>query len=105
MQNLEKQIQSVIYNYFGSVPSEIYKQNNGYNNTTRLINVNGEQFILRVYQTHNDHKKVELEHEVLLKLNKKNWLTFQVPVPLLLPDGRSYLKLLDGSEKIACIYR
>lgn len=94
-----------LIDYFFDEKLEItlYKGNSGYNNTTRYLEKNGEKFILRIYETHNDDGKVKLEHEILLKLNKLVDLPFQIPVPLLNEVGKTLLRL--PSNKIGCIYR
>ncbi|KKI91973.1 hypothetical protein WQ54_11815 [Bacillus sp. SA1-12] len=76
----------------------------GYNNTTRYVKSNNDKFILRIYDTHKDDEKVKLEHEVLLKLNEIQELPFKVPQPVFTEKGETFLRLQDGSNKIACLY-
>ncbi|TXC85827.1 phosphotransferase [Metabacillus litoralis] len=76
----------------------------GYNNTTRYIEENGNKYIFRIYESHQDLNKVKLEHEVLLKLVKIPNLPFHVPVPLMTKNGDTMVRLNDDSMKIACMY-
>jgi homoserine kinase type II len=77
----------------------------GYNNTTRYVSIEDKKYILRVYETHKDESKVELEHEVLLRLSEEVKLPFQVPVPVLAANGKTLIRLQDGSNRIACLYQ
>ncbi|MBM7602861.1 homoserine kinase type II [Metabacillus crassostreae] len=76
----------------------------GYNNTTRYIECDEQKYIVRIYESHQDLKKVKLEHEVLLKLQEIRDLPFQVPVPLIAKNGDTMVRLNDTSMKIACMY-
>ncbi|MGM7724234.1 phosphotransferase [Metabacillus sp. Hm71] len=76
----------------------------GYNNTTRYIKVNNQTYILRIYETHKDEEKVKFEHEVLIKLNEIQDVPFKVPQPIFTEKGETFLRLQDGSNKIACLY-
>lgn len=42
----------------------------GANNTTRFVRVHVEQFVLRIYETHQDENKVKYEHTILLFAEK-----------------------------------
>jgi homoserine kinase type II len=89
------------YFFQEKVPVLVYRGKSGCNNTTRYLERNGQKYILRIYETHNEESKVKLEHEVLLKLNQLSDLPFKVPVPII-KDGKSLLRL--PSNKIGCIY-
>jgi homoserine kinase type II len=82
----------------------IFVGESGYNNTTRYIETHDCKFVLRIYETHKDESKVKFEHEVLLKLNQIKDLPFFIPKPLYTKERESYVRLTDGSDKIACIY-
>lgn len=76
----------------------------GWNNTTRFMaNEEGEKLVLRVYETHRDAGKVRFEHAVLRALNGAD-LPFAVPRPIAAPDGRTYVRLSDGTERLACAF-
>lgn len=53
----------------------------GVNNTTSFIEVDGERYVLRIYETHRDMDKVECEHAVLRQLAQAK-LSFSTPVPI-----------------------
>lgn len=76
----------------------------GWNNTTRFMeNRGGDKLVLRVYETHRDAGKVRFEHAVLRALNGFD-LPFAVPCPIVAPDGRTYVRLSDGTDRLACAF-
>lgn len=101
-----KIIDYILTQYFSSEHQWIVSTGkSGYNNTTRYIQIGEEKYILRIYETHKDVSKVQLEHEVLLGLKKTANLPFQLPVPILSKTGQTLVRLNDGSDKIACLYQ
>lgn len=105
MSTLIDAINDVVAQFLGdNMTWTVSKGKSGYNNTTRYIEANGQQYILRIYESHQDHNKVKLEHEVLLKLQSVPNLSFQVPVPLMTKHGDTMVRLNDESMKIACMY-
>ncbi len=102
MMTEDKDFSYMIDHFFPrKVPVEVYQGKSGYNNTTRYLKRNDQQYILRIYETHNEEQKVQLEHEVLLTLNELRELPFKIPVPVI-KDGQSLVRL--PSNKIGCIY-
>jgi homoserine kinase type II len=98
-------IDQILEHYFSAdKPWLVNQGKSGYNNTTRYIVIDNKKFILRIYETHKDKAKVKLEHEVLVQLNEIEDLPFKVPVPIYTKEGKTYLRLHDGSNKLACIY-
>jgi homoserine kinase type II len=98
-------IDHILEHYFSpGKPWLVYQGKSGYNNITRYIVNDNKKYILRIYETHKDKAKVKLEHEVLVKLNEIEGLPFKVPVPIYTKEGKTYLRLQDGSNKLACIY-
>lgn len=76
----------------------------GWNNTTRYMeNNDGDKLVLRVYETHRDAGKVRFEHAVLRALNGSG-LPFAIPCPIVAPDGGTYVRLSDGTDRLACAF-
>lgn len=95
-------IDDILAHYFpaGSWKTEIGPS--GANNTTVFISVNDEQFVLRIYNTHQDEEKIKYEQAVLLALKKLS-LIFSIPEHMLTREGKSILRADDG--KFACLFR
>ncbi|WP_199614124.1 phosphotransferase [Paenibacillus alkalitolerans] len=77
----------------------------GVNNTTLYVEVEGNKYVLRIYETHKDESKVMIEHTVLAELSKYTALPFQVPQPVSTRSGQTVVRLNDGSDKIASLMR
>ncbi|MFC4306550.1 phosphotransferase [Cohnella boryungensis] len=89
--------------YFPDGQWEIEQGHTGWNNTTRYINAEGRRWVLRIYETHKDERKVRYEHLLLTALNEMP-LSFRVPCPARLPAGDTFIRLTDGSERLACLF-
>ncbi|MFS0777778.1 phosphotransferase [Neobacillus sp. 3P2-tot-E-2] len=74
----------------------------GANNTTRFVRVDDEQYVLRIYETHQDVKKVKYEHAILVALAEMS-LTFSTPQPVTSLDGETIVRTSNG--KIAGLFR
>lgn len=74
----------------------------GWNNTTRYVQAEGRKWVLRVY-AHGDEDKVGFEHAVLRALNGLA-LPFAVPDPVTLDGGRTFVRLSDGADRLACLF-
>lgn len=74
----------------------------GANNTTRFVSVHGEQYVLRVYETHQDEDKVKYEHAILVALTEMP-LPFSIPQPVRSYAGKTIVRTRDG--KIAGLFR
>lgn len=77
------------------------------NNTTRYVEVDGARYVLRIYETHREERKALTEHAVLEQLSKQR-LPFQVPVPVKTSDGRTVIRVGEGTDdsppKIASLF-
>ena len=51
-------IDNIVKQYFKSENYYVKKGSCGMNNTTRFLVVDNEEFILRIYESHNDNAKV-----------------------------------------------
>lgn len=74
----------------------------GANNTTRFVRVDDAQYVLRIYETHQDVDKVKYEHAILVALARMS-LTFSTPHPATALDGKTIIRTRDG--KIAGLFR
>ena len=50
-------IDNIVKQYFKSENYYVKKGSSGMNNTTRFLVVDNEEFILRIYESHNDNEK------------------------------------------------
>lgn len=102
-------IQRVLSTYATEPSWEAERGSGGMNNSTYIVKMNGESYILRQYETHNDETKIRFEHEVLLALGRSNF-AIKVPSPVeIVVDGgaETYLPIQDstGKRKIAALFR
>lgn len=73
----------------------------GMNNTTRFLTAQGQRYVLRIYETHQDASKVKYEHSILLALQEVS-LPFRIPKPVRSLEGDTILRLEDG--KLAALF-
>ena len=88
-------IDNIVKQYFKSENYYVKKGSSGMNNTTRFLVVDNEEFILRIYESHNDNEKVNYEHTVLRVLGERN-LSFNIPKPKMNLDGSTIGVSPDG---------
>jgi homoserine kinase type II len=94
-------INKILSEYFLQRDWNISNGGNGVNNTTRFIENNGQKFVLRVYETHQDESKVEYEHHVLIALNNTQG-PLLIPKPVSTGNGSTFIKTEDG--KLAAMF-
>ncbi|MBB6730272.1 phosphotransferase [Cohnella zeiphila] len=82
---------------------EIERGEAGWNNTTRFVTARGRKYVLRIYETHRDEKKVRFEHEVLLALAASR-LPFAIPEPVRAKDGRTFARIPEQGGKLVCLF-
>lgn len=82
---------------------QLIQGQSGWNNTTRFVELGGQRWVLRIYETHRDADKIRFEHEILLALNELE-LPFGIPLPARCEDGSTFVQLTDGSERFACLF-
>ncbi|MGF9695488.1 MULTISPECIES: phosphotransferase [Paenibacillus] len=80
----------------------------GMNNTTYLLKLDGERYVLRLYETHTDTVKIAFEHHVLSALNQSEF-ELQVPSPVQVNkgEGPTFLSVNDphnGHYKIVSMF-
>jgi homoserine kinase type II len=95
-------IDEILAQYFPAGIWVTWIGQSGANNTTRFVRVHEEQYVLRVYETHQDEKKVKYEHAILLALAEIP-LPFSIPQPVRSLDGNTIVRTKD--EKIAGLFR
>lgn len=86
------------------LPQEKFKvqpRKGGMNNTTFFVETGGEKYVLRIYETHKDIKKVKYEHHILSELGKME-LDFKTPLPVKAFDNETVKITEDG--KLAAIF-
>lgn len=93
----------VLQRYFTNEQWKVEEGQSGWNNTTRFVESEGCRYVMRIYETHRDVEKVRFEHEVLLALSKLT-LPFQVPIPQRCMDGSTIVELMDGTQRLACLF-
>lgn len=95
MENYLSYIEEIVPLYFPIENWEIVPGPSGENNTTLFILANNEQYVLRIYETHQDEEKVNFEHAVLLALIERP-LSLSIPVPMRTKDGQTIVKTQSG---------
>ncbi|PQP80110.1 aminoglycoside phosphotransferase [Paenibacillus sp. PCH8] len=84
------------------------REKGGMNNSTFVLHVDGQGYVLRQYETHNDQKKIAFEHEVLRALQRSNFkLEVPSPVECSLGAGGTFLPVKDnltGHTKIVTLF-
>lgn len=94
---MHNQIDELVLNYFVEANYEMDSVPFGLTNLTKIVRINGQKYVLRIYNQHTKHVEgIELESRITSFL-AKNELDFQVPefVPTL--TGNEYVQLSDGS--------
>lgn len=90
--------------FWGRSGYEVRMSASGVNNTTRRVAAGDREYMLRLYNTHQDAAKAEFEHAVLLGLTRlEPKLMFRVPEPVPSPDGATVIRLASG--KLAAVFR
>jgi homoserine kinase type II len=95
-------IDEILAQYFPAGSWETRVGQSGANNTTRFVTVDDEQYVLRIYETHQDEEKVKYEHALLIALAEIP-LPFSIPQPVQSRDGKTIVRTRDG--KIAGLFR
>jgi homoserine kinase type II len=95
-------IDEILARYFLEGSWVAWVGQSGANNTTRFVSVDDEQYVLRIYETHQDEDKVNYEHSILVALAEMT-LPFSIPQPVRSRDGKTLVRTRDG--KIAGLFR
>ena len=91
----EQYIEYILKQYFNDINYSVKDGNSGMNNTTKFLVINEEEYVLRIYESHNDKKKVGFEHKILEELNRRN-LSFAIPNPKVNFKGDTVALSIDG---------
>lgn len=97
--SIEQWIGEAVERFFGHRSYRMSDSTGGMNNTTRKIRVDGRDYILRLYDTHQDMEKVLREQEILRQLTnvgEDRRLAFKVPEPASPVSGVSAARLAEG---------
>ncbi|PYY26859.1 phosphotransferase [Paenibacillus illinoisensis] len=108
-EDLEQQlIQEVISAILPQSCWEAVRGYGGMNNTTYMLKLDGERYVLRVYETHTDLVKVAFEHHVLSALRESDFgLMVPAPVKAIKGDGHTFYSIYDPRNeqyKIAALF-
>jgi homoserine kinase type II len=95
-------IDEILAQYFPRGSWLTWVGQSGANNTTRFVRVDDEQYVLRIYETHQDVDKVKYEHAILVALAEMS-LPFSTPLPVTSRDGKTIVRTRNG--KIAGLFR
>ena len=79
-----------LFGAWGIEARSLRRTNMGLNNQTILVDSAAGQYYLRIYRSEVEQDRVRYEHELLLWLEAQA-LPFQVPAPVRLPSGETYL--------------
>lgn len=102
MEQKNTYIDEILAQYFPAGSWVAWVGQSSANNTTRFVNVDDEQYVLRVYETHQDEEKVKYEHAILVALAERT-LTFSIPQPVRTGNGKTFVRTRDG--KISGLFR
>lgn len=102
MKTTEPQIHELLAHYFPAAACKVRSGASGMNNTTRFVEMNGERYVLRVYESHREEAKAGFEQEVLVNLSDLA-LPFRTPQPVATAAGERFLRTSEG--KIAVLFR
>lgn len=101
----EEQLALLPANWFPNQTWTLRVGAGGMNNTTRFVEIEDRTYVLRLYETHRDRKKIRFEHSVLLRLAEmKEELAFEIPMPLELPTGGTVVTLGEDDGKLAALF-
>lgn len=99
---LDQQIEQVLRRYFGETNLAVEKKESGVNNTTRFVAVDGQRYVLRLYDNHAEPEKLVFEAEVLTRLQAAR-LSFGIPQVVAALDGATWAQAADG--RLAVLFR
>jgi homoserine kinase type II len=105
----EQQLISTVLSSYGFTSDwKAQRGRGGMNNSTFMIEMGQECYVLRQYETHNDRMKIAFEHEVLSTLSRSEF-ELDVPAPVSLPDDKhaTFLTVQDrssGRSKIVTLF-
>jgi homoserine kinase type II len=102
MVQIDIHIDEILAQYFPAGSWVSWIGQSGANNTTRFVRVHDEQYVLRVYETHQDEEKVKYEHAILVALAEM-LLPFSIPKPVQSRAGKTMVRTKVG--KIAGLFR
>lgn len=88
-------IDEILTHYFPAGSWVTWIGQSGANNTTRFVRVHNKQYVLRIYESHQDEDKVKYEHSILDALAELP-LTFSIPKPVHSKDGKMIVRTKDG---------
>jgi len=88
----------------GAIRCTVSTGASGMNNTTRFVEVDGNRYVLRIYETHRDDAKVRYEHAVLLALAELG-TPFGTPLPIRTPAGDTFVRVDAEDGPIAALFR
>lgn len=88
-------VDNIVKQYFNSKNYYIKEGSSGMNNTTKFLVVDKKEYILRIYESHNEIEKVNYEHCILKALKKRN-LSFNIPEPKVNLNGKTIGASSDG---------
>lgn len=88
-------VDNIIRQYFNSKNYYIKEGSSGMNNTTKFLVVDKKEYILRIYESHNEMEKVNYEHCILKALKKRD-LSFNIPEPKVNLNGKTIGVSSDG---------
>lgn len=88
-------IDKIVKQYFENENYYVKKGSSGMNNTTKFLVIDNKEFVLRIYESHNDNEKVNYEHMILKALRERE-LSFNIPEPKVNLDGSTIGISSDG---------
>ncbi len=102
-QTVKRELRDEALSHFFVGPTTCTPTSGGVNNMVNYVEtMNGEKYILRIYNNGKNSARVKFEHEVLRQLGEQK-LSFEIPRTLpSLKEKKSHVLLSNGAE--ACIF-
>lgn len=103
-----QRVRQVLSVYAPGSKWEATRGSGGMNNSTYLLRIDGERFVLRQYETHNDVAKIAFEHEILNALARSGF-SLRLPSPVKAPGSeQTFYTLVNeatGQKKVVALFR
>ncbi|URN93000.1 MAG: phosphotransferase [Candidatus Pristimantibacillus lignocellulolyticus] len=94
---MQQKVEEIVRNYFENPEYEIESVPFGLTNLTKIIKLNGQKYVVRIYNQHTKTvESIKFEATITSFLSKKK-LSFVVPVFLNTRVGERYVQLSDGT--------
>jgi len=96
-------MEDILYAYFPGKSWRVIASEGGANNTTRFLEIDGQKYVLRMYENHQSIDTVEYELEICQRLQARP-ISFQVPQPVANRAGGYCTRTEQGAVAVLFLY-